>query len=231
MNYQKIYDELMRSRKASPPIGYSESRHIIPRCMGGKDDKTNLVNLSPEEHFIAHKLLVKIFPKEYKLVKAVIAMGMSSRTHKRQFNKSYGYERRQMSILQTGEGNPFYGKLHTEEHKEYMSNLLKGRKITWGDKISKSKKANPYKYSESQCKVISKRNSGEGNGMYGKTHSIEASKRISDKAKERYKDPSKNPAAKKVTLNEIEYGSMKQACEALKLSMHELRKLLRIKNG
>ena len=30
------------------------------------------------------------------------------------------------------------GHKHTSEHKEYMRKLMKGRKITWGDKISKS---------------------------------------------------------------------------------------------
>ncbi len=227
MNYQKIYDDLIGSRKASKPIGYTESHHIIPECMGGPDTQENRVNLTPEEHFIAHKLLAKIHPNHYGLIKAVIAMGMSSRTHQRQFNKSYGWERRQMSVLQTGEGNPFYGKHHTEEHKEYMSQLLKGRKITWADKISVTKKANPYKYSQAQCQAISERNKGEGNWMYGKSHTPEASKKISDKAKERYKDPSKNPAAKKVVIGGVEYGSMKQASEATGLSKYKIRNLIK----
>ncbi|UCR81248.1 hypothetical protein PSD2002_0132 [Escherichia phage PSD2002] len=227
MNYQKIYDNLIRSRKASKPMGYTESHHIIPSCIGGPDTQENRVRLTPEEHFIAHKLLAKIYPNNYGLIKAVISMGMSSRTHKRQFSKSYGWERRQLAILQTGEGNPFYGKHHTEAHKEYMSNLFKGRPILWGDKISATKKANPYKYTQEQCQAISERNSGAGNGMYGKNHTPEASKKISDKAKERYKDPSKNPAAKKVTINGVEYGSMKQASEATGLSRHKIRNLMK----
>jgi len=28
--------------------------------MGGSDDKSNLVDLTPEEHFLAHQLLLKI---------------------------------------------------------------------------------------------------------------------------------------------------------------------------
>jgi hypothetical protein len=39
---------------------YFEFHHVIPRCMDGMDDPTNLVELMPEEHLIAHLLLAKI---------------------------------------------------------------------------------------------------------------------------------------------------------------------------
>ena len=42
--------------------GYSEIHHIIPKSLGGKDSKDNLVKLSAKEHFIAHRLLAKIYP-------------------------------------------------------------------------------------------------------------------------------------------------------------------------
>jgi hypothetical protein len=41
---------------------YFEFHHVIPRCMDGMDDPTNLVELLPEEHRIAHLLLAKIYP-------------------------------------------------------------------------------------------------------------------------------------------------------------------------
>lgn len=39
---------------------YTEKHHIIPRSMGGKDTKENLVVLTAREHYIAHLLLTKI---------------------------------------------------------------------------------------------------------------------------------------------------------------------------
>jgi hypothetical protein len=36
-----------------------ERHHIVPRSMGGKDNKDNLIVLTAREHFIAHRLLVK----------------------------------------------------------------------------------------------------------------------------------------------------------------------------
>jgi hypothetical protein len=60
MDYQKIYDNLVQSRKNRLIDGYVEKHHIIPKCLGGTDDKDNLVILTYREHFIAHWLLVKI---------------------------------------------------------------------------------------------------------------------------------------------------------------------------
>ena len=60
MNYKKIYDELIAKRVASPPDGYSEKHHIIPKALGGTNAKENLVLLTGREHFVAHVLLAKI---------------------------------------------------------------------------------------------------------------------------------------------------------------------------
>lgn len=38
--------------------GYCEYHHIVPRCLGGSDEPSNLVALSYEEHFLIHYLLI-----------------------------------------------------------------------------------------------------------------------------------------------------------------------------
>ena len=40
-----------------------ENHHILPKSLGGTNDKNNLVLLTLKEHFICHWLLVKIYPK------------------------------------------------------------------------------------------------------------------------------------------------------------------------
>lgn len=75
---------------------YTESHHIIPKCMGGKDDSKNLVSLTPEEHYVAHQLLVKIYPKNRKLIHAAVMMCVSSKGS-RPNNKLYGWLRRKLS--------------------------------------------------------------------------------------------------------------------------------------
>lgn len=80
MNYRKIYDDLIKKRqseklsKKNQKIIYCERHHIIPECMNGSNDSKNLVNLLAREHFIAHLLLVKLYPNNHKLLTAFIFM-------------------------------------------------------------------------------------------------------------------------------------------------------------
>lgn len=60
--YTRIYDLIianakLRDHKKQPFDGY-QTHHIIPRCMGGSDDPTNLVVLSYKEHRVCHRLLI-----------------------------------------------------------------------------------------------------------------------------------------------------------------------------
>ena len=54
MNYQQIYNNIISRGKSRMLTEYKENHHIIPRCMGGKDDSDNLVDLTPEEHYVCH---------------------------------------------------------------------------------------------------------------------------------------------------------------------------------
>ena len=72
MNYQKIYDQIIdRAKKESRCKGkgtYYERHHILPRCIGGSNEKLNLVLLTAREHFICHWLLYRMHPTSSKLV-------------------------------------------------------------------------------------------------------------------------------------------------------------------
>ena len=73
MNYLRIYNELV-ARAQNKTNTCVERHHIVPKCMGGTDKKSNIVKLSPEEHFFAHILLVKIYPETPGLILAVNRM-------------------------------------------------------------------------------------------------------------------------------------------------------------
>lgn len=77
MNYGRIYYELMTHAKETniSPEEHYEKHHIVPRCLGGLDDTANLVQLTPEQHFIAHLLLTKMYPTNTSLTYAVNMMG------------------------------------------------------------------------------------------------------------------------------------------------------------
>lgn len=60
--YNKIYNDFIQKRKARKNIttDFYEEHHVIPKSLGGTNEKTNLVKLTPREHFFAHLLLAKI---------------------------------------------------------------------------------------------------------------------------------------------------------------------------
>jgi group I intron endonuclease len=73
------------------------------------------------------------------------------------------------------------GNYFSKEARQKISEKLYGRKITWNDKISESMKG--FKMSDETKEKISKSTSGNKNGMFGKTHSAEARKKISESRK------------------------------------------------
>jgi len=150
LNYFKIYEQLVEKAKNrdESTLQYIERHHVVPRCMGGNDDKDNLVALTLEEHFVAHQLLTKMFPDVDALAYAANMMGNRS-------NKQYGWLKRQFverekaaktgkprtpeSIAKqsatmkakfaAGAVHPRKGKILTEEHKRQVSEGNKGKII------------------------------------------------------------------------------------------------------
>ena len=87
MNYQSIHDNIIENARNRPIEGYVEMHHIIPTCLGGTDDIKNLVDLTAREHFIIHKLLVKIYPDNNSIAYAIWMMvnGCTSETQERNY--------------------------------------------------------------------------------------------------------------------------------------------------
>lgn len=65
MDYKRIYNELCQRGLLERNInGYCEKHHIIPKCMGGTNDKSNIAVLTYREHYLAHYLLTKIYKEQ-----------------------------------------------------------------------------------------------------------------------------------------------------------------------
>ncbi len=92
MNYQEIYSRIIERAKYRQINGYVERHHIIPRCMRGSDCPENIVKLTPEEHYLAHQLLVKIHPGHIGIALALKAMSIGHKGKRN--NKQYGWVRR-----------------------------------------------------------------------------------------------------------------------------------------
>lgn len=140
MDYFKHYDLLVNRAKSRVPEQYTEMHHIVPRCMGGGDGYDNLVALTPEEHYLAHQLLVKMYPGNLKLAHAANMMCV-----KRTNNKLYGWVRRRLSNSMSINNPNKDGRARREYNKKYGS-PNKG-----------------YKHSDETRKLISERHKGENN--------------------------------------------------------------------
>lgn len=133
MNYQKIYNDLIsRAQARESLLEYKETHHIIPKCMGGSDDKENLVELTAREHFIAHLLLCKINEGHFGLASALTLMA-TDKAGNRINNRLYSLHRKLFAKANSEffkkywKNNPhpkgMLGKHHKNETKQHVSNV------------------------------------------------------------------------------------------------------------
>ncbi len=67
--YRLYYSIVNTAQKANRKKGqgiYYENHHILPKSLGGSNHKSNLVLLTPKEHFVCHHLLTKFVIGENK---------------------------------------------------------------------------------------------------------------------------------------------------------------------
>jgi hypothetical protein len=148
MNYEKIYSTLILRAKDRILKKYKERHHIIPEHFfidrkrkgppgwleGNPEDKSNIVYLTPEEHYLAHQLLVKIYPDIKSLVFTLIRMSGKGKIHN---NKAFGWIKRKnaeaMKKLKLG---------RTEEEIKLTNEKMANTRKAWTDekKILVSKK-------------------------------------------------------------------------------------------
>lgn len=65
--YTKIYLRLIENARYREKPTHIEYHHVIPKSLGGLDESSNIVNLTPREHFVAHHLLTKMLDGEDKM--------------------------------------------------------------------------------------------------------------------------------------------------------------------
>lgn len=59
--YTKTYFKIINLAVArETPLPHSEAHHIIPKSLGGTNDFSNVVHLTPREHYVVHRLLTKM---------------------------------------------------------------------------------------------------------------------------------------------------------------------------
>ena len=200
MNYIKVYNQLISKRKNEIITdGYYERHHILPKSMGGGNNKDNIVILTAREHFIAHWLLWRA----YRTPSMAYAFNMmTTNKYGERYCNSRGFEEAKQAFIisRTGKIMPniskaLKGNILSEAHKAAISKSSP----VWDDKrraaMSKVHKG---------IKKPDGHQVGENNSRYGTTMSDDTKMKISANGlgrKQKRKDcPSCN---KSVALNGI----------------------------
>jgi len=184
--YSRWYEQFMfNCQKRSTIEGYTEKHHIIPRSLGGTEDKENLVLLTAKEHYIAHALLWKMSmePKFHNKMSMALHLMVNGSGTKKQ-HRNYRISARLYQSIRLAK---------VEAMKSYIAEhgaVWQGRKHK-PESIQKIIDANARTKDLRSAKL-----SGENNGMFGKKHTKDTLLKMSksnsaawtDERKQQYSD-------------------------------------------
>jgi hypothetical protein len=184
--YSKWYfDIISTAQTRTEDLLYFEKHHILPKSLGGKNNKENLVKLTAREHFICHWLLTKMVSNtkhRYQMWNAFSCMLYRENSSQHRYKISS----RKFEIIKqagsqikserfSGENNPMYGKrgdlsphygkIWTDEHRKNASESHKGRLRT---EEARAKQSASTKGRKQTLEHIEKRKCvGSKNGRFG----------------------------------------------------------------
>lgn len=180
--YSKMYFKIINYYQENPLTeGYFERHHIIPKSLGGSNDQSNIVALTAKAHFVCHHLLTKMTSDQdkIKMIHAFWRMIHAPQHSQPLTAKVYQVIKEEranaLSKEMLGKNNRFYGKKHSNDTKQIMSQKAKQRVEEQGAPVGGFKSGNiPWnaglsKNSSSVLKKLSESRKGENNPMFGRS--------------------------------------------------------------
>lgn len=155
MNYQKIYDAICKrgQERILPKEVYSEKHHIVPKCLGGGNEKSNITTLTAREHFLVHYILTRIYPNDKRMwftLNIMLRMKKFPEINCGKGSRLYEFIRTEVGKQRSGKNHHLFGIGHSPEACKRISDGRKGKFL------------------------------GENNHMFGKKRSEETKQRISE---------------------------------------------------
>lgn len=179
--YTNWYNNIILTAKSRKLTEYKERHHIIPKSLGGKNTKHNLVELTAREHFICHWLLTKMTSGVNKQKMDYAFWMMINVANKHQEDYRYKVNSTTYSKLKIKFSklfsNQHRGKQLSDEHKRKISETRK-RKILSGE-ITVNENKEKYKIISEKLK--GREVSEETRNKIGNAHK---GKSISEKQRE-----------------------------------------------
>ena len=129
LNYNRIYYSIVnrakqefvlglrvKRKKNDPDYVYYEGHHIFPKCLGGsgsskKWDHNNIVPLTPKEHFLAHRLLLELYPDNASIIQSFCYLcRLNDKTSSREYQRLKSILSQKITERQTGKKRPEHSK-------------------------------------------------------------------------------------------------------------------------
>lgn len=186
--YYKWYHRIILCAKFRKEILVKECHHILPRSLGGNNSETNLVDLTPREHYVCHLLLTrftigparkKLFyalhrmtntpgrkiksSKIYEYIRANHSKAVSERckgkSYQEMYNKPYAHEISDYQKQQIAKSNS--SRIWSTESRIKMSVSQEQRKVDRPDSFSTAPKSTEHRVKLSTSKFESFRKSDD----------------------------------------------------------------------
>ena len=151
--YKSWYDSIIQKAKVRNLFGYKEKHHILPRCLGGKDIKKNLVELTAREHFIVHMLLCKFTKGE---AKRSMLYAFKCMCYYKKDGRNYKINSRIAQKLRSELKFSKEHKIKMSEVKKGKPSNRKGKKASDKTKLRIKKALSGKKHSEKHKDTLSK---------------------------------------------------------------------------
>ena len=183
--------------------------HIIPKHLGGSDEKDNLIKLSIEDHIDAHLKLSKVFPEgSVENIRNLQACRLLNRVKHLSLE-----DMKAISESYKGKANPFYGKSLSKEHKELLASFARLRKGKTYDEL--------YEDAEGEKSKRRKSVKKSWNEMTNEQREIRKQNITEALSKIKLVAPNRKP----IEINGVTYESVTEAGKCLNMSTYKVLKL------
>jgi hypothetical protein len=126
--YFKYYTNIIENASKREISGYTERHHILPKSLGGDNDKNNIVALTAREHFICHHLLSKFTTGRAKSKMSYALWRLSNKKDGRiKSSKIYDQVRKNHANMLSKSKTGVKRKSFSDEARRNMSEAKKGK--------------------------------------------------------------------------------------------------------
>lgn len=176
-HYHSRYEKFIASLQGHRIDGYYELHHIVPRSLGGSNDKSNLIALTARQHYVAHWMLAKASGGS-----AARAFFMMSNFGRYGSVNSTTYEkaRKEYSKLVSVQMKSRPPYVITEPTRQKMREAKLGKPLSESVKHKLSLAQVGRVYDDAFRQKVSESRRGKGNGRLGKTLPEETKRKIAE---------------------------------------------------